>query len=196
MVNPPPGQPRQLGHPAADIVAIGIALLALAHRVEDAKEGRRIGAAAGRPLPAETVVGEVGINESVPEPSGAILPGEQEVLDQERRHYHADAIVHPAGGPEFAHAGVNEGIACLTALPRAKPRWVLPPREPGELGPQRLLRSMGKVEEQMVRKLTPAQLGQELPTTPHRRRDGPRLREALHRVPHLARADLAEMQVR
>ena len=55
---------------------------------------------------------------------------------------------------------------------------------------------MRKVEEQMVRKLTPAKLSEELPTAPHRRRNGLRFSEALHRVPHLPRADLTEMQVR
>ena len=48
----------------------------------------------------------------------------------------------------------------------------------------------------MVRKLPPAQLGEELPVAPHRRGNGPRLGKAPHRLPHLARADLAKVQVR
>ena len=134
-VDPCRGQPRQLGHPAADVAALRVELLALADRVEDAEERRGVGPAAGSPLPAKSVAGQVGINQRLPEPPGALLSGEQEVLRQERRHHHPHTIVHPAGGPEFAHAGVHERIAGLAALPGAEPRGVLPPREPGEFGP-------------------------------------------------------------
>ncbi len=132
----------------------------------------------------------------IPEPAGTLLPGDQQVLHEKGGDHHADAVVHPARGPEFAHAGVHERAAGLTALPGTEPGGVLPPGEPGELSPQRLLRRMGEVEKQMVRKLTPAQLGEELPLAPHRRGNGLRLGESFHRVPHLARADLAEVQVR
>ena len=43
-----------------------------ANRVEDPEVGRRVGAAAGRPLPAQRVVREIGIDERVPEPAGAL----------------------------------------------------------------------------------------------------------------------------
>ena len=77
LVNPCAGQPRQLRNPAADVIALGVELLALADRVKDAEVGRGVGAAAGGPLPTEGVIGEVGIDQRVPKPTGAFLPGKE-----------------------------------------------------------------------------------------------------------------------
>ena len=42
------------------------------------------------------------------------------MLDQERGDDHPHAIVHPAGVPELAHAGIDDGIAGPAALPGAQ----------------------------------------------------------------------------
>ena len=55
-------QACNLGHPAADVVALGIELFTLAYWIEDAKERCRVGAATGGPLPAECVIREIGID--------------------------------------------------------------------------------------------------------------------------------------
>src|ERR1039458_6743873 len=196
LVNPRRGQPRQLRHPAADVAAVRVELLALADRVEDAEERRGIGAAAGGPLPAEGVVGQVGIHQRIPEPAGTRLPGEQQVLYEERSHHHAHAVVYPAAGPELAQPGIDKWITRPALLPGAEPRRVLPPRESRKLRAQRLLGRLREVDEQMVRKLAPAQFGEELPVAPHRRGDGLGLSKAPYRLPHLTGADLAKVQVR
>jgi len=71
-------------------------VLALRHRVEHAEERLGVGAAAGRPLPAERVVRQIGVDERIPEPLGAFLPGEEQVFGEERADDHADAVVDPA----------------------------------------------------------------------------------------------------
>ena len=102
------GQLRQLRHPAPDIDAIGIELLALQDRIEDAEIGRGVGARACHPLPVRGVAAGIGIDQRVPEPLLAFAPVDQEMLDQERRHHHPHPVVHHAGVPEFAHAGIDD----------------------------------------------------------------------------------------
>ena len=182
------GRLRELGHPAAHIVAVGIELLALQDGIEDAEIGRGVGAAAGDPLPARGVVGGIGVDQRVPEPALADAPVDQQVLGQERRRDHAHAIVHPAGRPELAHAGVDDRIAGAAALPGLD-GVVLVAREGVELRPEVALGEVAEVEEQVVGELAPAELGQELLG---------RGRQAAARggAPDLARADLAESEVR
>src|SRR5579884_4363597 len=117
LVNPLARQLVQLRYPVADIVTLRIDLLSLSHRVEDAEVRGGVSTATSRPLPAQGVVCQIGIHQRVPEPSRTLLPRNQQVLDQERRHDHADAIVHPARVPQLAHAGVHDGIAGAPALP-------------------------------------------------------------------------------
>ena len=71
------GQRAQLGDPAADIVALRVEFFGLADRVEEAEIWRGVGPAAGGPLPAEGVVGQVGIDQGVPKPGRALAPGDQ-----------------------------------------------------------------------------------------------------------------------
>ena len=104
-------------HPVADIVALGIELLALQHRIEDAEIGRRIRARAGDPLPARGVIGEIGIDQRIPEPRLALAPVDEQMLDQERGGDHAHAIMHLAGRPQLAHAGIDDRIAGAALLP-------------------------------------------------------------------------------
>ena len=79
---------RPQGTPAASrreshVAAGAVELLALRDRREDAKIRRRVRAAAGAPLPAERVAGEVGVHQRVPKPGRARLPGEAQVFDEE-----------------------------------------------------------------------------------------------------------------
>ena len=73
--------------------------LPLEHRVEDAKVGDRVGATTGRPLPAQGVIGEVGIDRRILEPLSASLPGDEQMFYQKRGHHHAHTVVHPACRP-------------------------------------------------------------------------------------------------
>ena len=78
------GQIPQHRQPAADIGAIGIELLPLPHGIEDAEVGGGIRAGTGDPLPARGIVGQIGIDERIPEPVRAMTPVDREMLDQER----------------------------------------------------------------------------------------------------------------
>jgi hypothetical protein len=154
--------------------AFGVEALALAHRVEDAEVGRRIGAAAGAPLPALGVVGEVGVHQRVPEPARALLPGQAQVLGQQRGDDHAHPVVHPAAVPELAHAGVDDGDAGAPALP-GRSRASASPLRQGKSAKRGLSGSRGlrEVIEQLVAELAPAELAQIGARRGRRRTRGP-----------------------
>ena len=75
-----PWQVGEFRAPVADIVAIGIELAPLNGGIEDPKKGRGISSTAGDPLPSCSVVGEVGIDQCVPEPGRPILPQQDRAL--------------------------------------------------------------------------------------------------------------------
>jgi hypothetical protein len=109
----------QLRQIAAYIFALRIILPALTNRIENAEIRCRIGTAAGGPLPAQTVVGEIGVDQGIPEPARAFLPGNAAVFAQKRRHHHPHPVMHPAGLPQLAHPGVDQrdtGPALLPGL--------------------------------------------------------------------------------
>lgn len=59
----------------AYITAFGIGLRGLSDGIEDTEIRRRIGAAARGPLPALGIVRKVRIDQRIPKPARAILPG-------------------------------------------------------------------------------------------------------------------------
>jgi hypothetical protein len=61
-------------------------------------------------LPTEDVTLEVRIQERVPEVLHAPPPRELQELDAEAGGDHPDLVVEPAGRPELAHAGVDQGV--------------------------------------------------------------------------------------
>ena len=188
------GEAGQFRDPAADVAAISVEFLALAHGAEDAEVGGGVGAGAGDPLPAGGVVGAVGVEQGVPEPGLALSPVDQQVFDQEGRHQHADAVVHEAGGPQFAHAGVDHRIAGLAPCPGGEAGRIIAPREGVEGGLEVAGLHLRVVEQQGVAELAPAQFGLELVGLAAQR--GPGVDGGIDRGPDLAWADFAEMQVR
>ncbi len=120
-------QRGELGQPAPHIAPVWIEFPRLGHRVEDAEERRRIGAAARHPLPIRGIVGGIGIDQRVPEPRLAVLPRQQEMLHQETRDDHAQPVGDPSGMPEPAHGGVDQRIAGPPALPGAERGGVVAP---------------------------------------------------------------------
>ena len=103
------GDVRELGHPAAHVGAVGVELLLLGHRVEQALEvGRGVGARRGDPLPAAVVGADVAVDQVLHEVRLARAPVLAEVLGQERADDHARAVVHPAAGQQLAHRGVDD----------------------------------------------------------------------------------------
>ena len=191
------GIPRPGIHPLRDIRALRIELLLLARRVEDPEVRRRISAAASRPLPAERVGGKVCIDEGVPEPPRTLQPRHPQILHQKTRHDHAHAVMHPAGRPELPHAGIDDRKTGASLLPRTKPDGVVRPGKPRVVGPQRRVARVGKVVQQMVGKLPPAEfaeIGLRAARRDLRRRLPPNgLADAM---PDPSRRDLAKVEMR
>ena len=92
----------------------------------------------------------------------AEAPGQQQVLDEERRRHEAGAVVHPAGRPELAHAGVDERVAGAgrAARRRARPASSRQGKRCEALA-QRTLGRVREVVQQVVAELAPAELAQE-----------------------------------
>lgn len=145
----------EFGDPAADVGPVRVEFRALQSWVEDAEIGGGVGTAAGHPLPACGVAGEIGIDEGVPEPSRASLPGDQQVFDEERRRYHADAVVHPACVPELAHAGIDDGVSCLAALPCQEAADIVAIGEARVFGFEGLFRQGWPVDEKVGGEFAP-----------------------------------------
>ena len=115
------GQCRELRHPAADVVAVGIELPALAGRVEDPEVRRRVRPRPCRPLPAVLVAGQVAVDQVVHEVSCAAGPDDVQILHEERRGDHPHPVVHPAFFQELAHPSIDEWKAGPTGGPRMEP---------------------------------------------------------------------------
>ncbi len=122
-----------------------------------------------------------------------VLPGppvHQQLLHQERRGDHADAVVHPAGLPQLPHPRVHDRDAGAPAPPGPQLRRGIAERQGGEGRAHRLLRHVGPVEQQVGRELPPQDLAQE-----GFEALAGALRRLLGHVPNLAGADLAPVQV-
>ena len=183
--------------PAVRVAAVGVELLPLARRVEDPKVGCGVGAAAGRPLPAERVGGEVGVDERVPEPPRPLEPRHPQVFHQEARHDHPHAVVHPAGRPELPHAGIDDRIARAAPLPGPQADRVVRPGKLRVVGPQRRVARVRKVEQQVIGELPPAELAEiGLGAAAGDLRRGRAADGRADRMPDAAGRDLAEVQVR
>ena len=147
-----------------------------------------VGAPAGRQVRHR----EVGVDERLPEPARALLPWNQQVLGEEGGDDHAHAVVHPAGRPQLPHPGVHDRIAGPSSLPALQCVVVRSPAEAPELVPQRCVREVAVVIEDVSRKLAPSELAQEsIGSLPH----SAILHPVLYGVPHLTRTYLAVMQV-
>src|SRR5262249_2632552 len=116
----------QLGDPAPAVVAVRIEALALPLRVQDPEPGSRVDPGAGDPLPVALVLRGVVVDEERGEMLLAAPPVDVQVLDEEARSDHPDAVVHPPGRRQPAHPGVDQGEARLAAPPalEALARWV------------------------------------------------------------------------
>src|SRR5450756_1518975 len=152
---------RELRHPAPDIAAVGIELSAPQHRIEHAEIRGGIGTGARDPLPVARIAGGVGVDQRVPKPFLSLAPVDQEMLDQERGRDHPHPVVHHPGVPELAHAGIDDGIAGLAALPRPQCLLVICPGKGVEGRLQIALGEIGHVKQQVATEFAPAQFAQE-----------------------------------
>jgi hypothetical protein len=72
LMNPAVRNFCQLGTPTPNVIAVRIEFFALRDGVEDAEVRGGIRAAASGPLPAEGVLGEIGVDKCVPKPTGRL----------------------------------------------------------------------------------------------------------------------------
>ena len=154
------------------------------------KKGCASAPRARHPLPVHRIVRRVGVDQRVPEPLLADAPVGEQVLDQKRGGDHARPVVHPAGRPQLAHAGIDDRIAGAPAPPR--PDVVGIGLGPGEIVEGRLQIARGEVGmvvEEMPGEFPPGEFRQELV------RAAPAGVPAIG-VPDLTGADLAEAQMR
>ena len=68
----------------------------------------------------------------------AVAPVDAQMLDQQAGHDHAHPVVHPAGLPQLAHAGIDDGNAGLARVQASKSFCAFAPCEFGEALVQRL----------------------------------------------------------
>lgn len=66
--------------------------------------------------------------------------------------------MHPAGRPQFSHAGIHQREASPPALPGLQRPRILAPQEILKRWSERPVGGMRKVIEQMVRELSPDEL--------------------------------------
>jgi hypothetical protein len=81
---------------------------------------------------------------------------------EKRGDDHADAVVHPAGLPKLPHAGIDDGVAGLAALPGAESLLRGGPRKPVERIIEILLGQSRKMKQQVVAKLAPGEFAAQL----------------------------------
>ena len=158
LMDPFVAQPGKFWDEAPYILATGVEPLTLQDGIEDAEVGRGVGAGAGDPLPVRRIVRRIGVDQRIPEPGFAGAPIDQEMLDQERGDDHADAVVHAAGAPELAHAGVDDRIAGAALLPAPEIGCALPPGELVEAGVDIVGGKVRMAAHQVIGELAPRQL--------------------------------------
>ncbi len=132
--------------------------MALEDRVEDPVVGRRVRPGAGHPLPVAHVLRDVAVDQQVPEEALPHPPVDQQVLHQERRREHPHPVVHPPGGPQLAHAGVDHREAGAAVGPRLERLGVVAPPQGGVGVLHRALDERRRGEEQVGVPVTPGQL--------------------------------------
>src|SRR5688572_27893343 len=146
---------RELGHPTAYVVSVGVELFALRDRIEDSKPRLRVAAATRRPLPAGVVVGPVAIGQQLEVVLLAATKVDQQMLGEKTRGDHARAVVHESSGQEFARGGIHDRVSRGPVDPCAPALLVIAPRKTAPVGAERFVEQRGTIEESGVRELAP-----------------------------------------
>ena len=139
----------QLGHPLANVFAVGVKLLALEQRVKDAKVRLRIDPSRRREAPATIVGGKVAVDEMLHEIPLTHAPVDQQVLGQERGDDHPASVVHVAHVVELAHGGVDNGEARLAVTPGLEELHVILPSDVCVLWLERLVHAGAKLRQHL-----------------------------------------------
>ncbi len=183
----------KLRNPFANIGALRIKSLPLAHRVKYAEKRGGVRSRPRDPLPTARITGRIGIHKRVPKPSLANAPVDEKMLDEKRRDDHANAIMHPSCRPKLAHTGIDDRIARLAGSPNLHLQGIVAPRKSVE---RRLQVGVGHLRMQgqdIIVELTPAYFRQIFVSArTEARRTGPGL---FHSAIDLVRSDFAPGQM-
>ena len=154
------GQFRQI---PANELSIRVKLLALAGGVEDSEIRLRIAAAAGRPLPATVVGRQVEIVEFFCKVAFTPAPVQPQVLGQEARHHHPQAVVHVARLVNLSHGCIYQWITRSAIAPRSKQGFGIIAMFPLDVvifSFEGVMRCMRKVSQNLGIKVPPDQLAE------------------------------------
>ena len=92
-----------------DVDRVSVVGETLGPRVKYSEIRLCIGASGRGPLPTTIVGRGVVIDQMLGEMAFSLSPIDTKVFGQERGHDHPGTVVHPTGGEELAHCGVDEG---------------------------------------------------------------------------------------
>ncbi|MNO61292.1 hypothetical protein D3C76_519370 [compost metagenome] len=140
----------KLSYPGTDKLPLWIKSLSLGSGVEHPKVGGRIGARSRGPLPATVVGRQIPVDELAHEVILPEPPVDVQILGQETRHYHPQPVVHPAGGVEAAHGGIDYGVAGAPLAPGGKGIRVPAPGQGRRLWLERAIHREGRDQYQQV----------------------------------------------
>ena len=159
-VNPFVGHILQLGDVAPNELAQRVEFFRLRHRVENAKPRLRIAARGSRPLPAPIVRRQVVVDQAVGKPALTEPPVDPQILGQERRRHHAQAIVHIAAARHLPHRRVDQRVTCFPLVPRPQSLGPIVP-DNGIVGrAKRAFDNMGEAVEDHEIEIAPDQFRQ------------------------------------
>jgi len=116
----------QLRYPPLDIHTLRIILLRLQPRIKD-PDLPGISPHPCHILPIARILRRRIIYKHLGKELLALLPVNEQVLDQETCDVLSGSVVHVPGGVHLSHAGVDEGDACCSLLPSLKVLLVLVP---------------------------------------------------------------------
>ena len=148
----------QVFNPIFDIGEVVVKFLDLLVGVENPEVRRGIGPAAGNPLPAGCVIGQICIHQRIPEPGLSQMPMQAQILHQKGADNHPHPVMHIASAVKLAHAGIDNRIAGLAAGPGLQGGAVLAPVKRIKARLQGARRQLRKLGQQMIGKFPPAQL--------------------------------------
>ena len=177
----------QFGNPPSDVRAVGVEPFLLEPRVEYAEVRLRVAPGGGGPLPVAVVHRGVKVGQVPRKVRFAFAPVDVEVFGEERRRHHAHAVMHVAGGEEFAHARVDNGEAGLSLAPRVERRRGARPLHRVIFFVKRVAEHVRKVKPDAGKEVAPQQFLDERVVAPER---------APYGVERFARRDSAELVVR
>ena len=150
----------KLGHVSVDVLALRVKLKPLGRRIENPEIGLGIDPGGRAPLPVAVIDGEVTVNQVASKKAFPFFPVHEQILDQEHRRDHPNAVVHKAGLDELSHAGVDNRITRSSFAPRLELAFVVTPVKSVVFGVEVGIKDMREVKTNGREKIAPNELGE------------------------------------